>query len=946
MDGRTIFSELRHILAALYLAPADAQRIADDAGLDLAQISFDAKAINNWHNILAVAIESAALEPLLARALSEYPQNQPLVTICTVYRDYIAAGGQLPALPLRQSGGPPTLKAGTLPMMTAERKQIEQITATNVALRDQYIVVGGETLRLPQPPELLAYLAKLRARYQRWADQPEPAGPLFDQAPTPEAGPDAYLAVDAKPLPMRLAEFRSHGMGQEAPTQELLTALGDAPYSVILGEPGSGKTTALERLAWVYAQRSLASDLTQATQPRLVLPILARLTDYQGEADLLPLVRRVLNREGLALATDLSVRATLQASDVDFVLLLDGLNEVSRQHAGEVYNALRRHSDEFAKHAVHLTCRTADFDQPQAAAVLPSATQLWEVQPLTDAIRHWGDNQGASDVRDYLRRHLGEERGKRLYERLQADDRLHSLARLPLFLFMFKETAGDGAGDLPANRGDLVRRFVTSDRLLHPVPQELRPRLVRSLECLAWRMAAAGNLEIDEETLYDELEAVRGRRTYELDAMRQHLQSCGLLVALGEERYRLLHQMVQEYGAAAYLAALAECAERLPQLAQAEWWRESCVLTLWLRPALQTPDYLLRVMGDANVDLRVRVAAGEVLAQVGDPRFVCKHYDNGIEAIEPEMVRIPAGEALLGGEDDEAYDWEKPQCQVPVRAFDLAVYPVTNAEFACFIEAGGYNDPGLWRAAGQAWLAGEGKLDAESEAYYRWLHQQLVADTEGFLDYMNVQTTLTEQSKDTYRWLASVSEEENIRTWTRWLSSEGQARQPRLWQDGRFNGPNQPVVGVNWYEASAYAAWLAKVTGRAYRLPSEAEWEWAARRNRRRYPWGNEWDANACNWQGSKLNRTNPVGVFAFSATTDGLHELAGNVYEWTATRYRGYPYRADDGREDPNAEGRRVMRGGSWAVDRTRVRCAYRGWRYAGFWFDNHGFRLARTSL
>ena len=839
--------------------------------------------------------------------------------------------------------------------MAAERKQIEQITANNVALRDQYIIVGGETIQRPQPPALLAYLTTLRDRYQRWADQAEPATPLFDQAPTPEAGADTYLAVDAKPLPMRVAEFRSHGPGQEAPAQELLAALGDAPYSVILGEPGSGKTTALERLAWVYATRSLAQAAslaptqethTEATTPRLVVPILARLTDYQGEADLLPMLRRVLNRGGLDLATDLSVRATLQASEVDFVLLLDGLNEVSLKHAGEVYNALRRHCDEFYKHRVHLTCRTADFDQPKAAAALPSATQLWTVQPLTDAIRHWGDDGGASDVRDYLLRHLGEERGQRLYERLQADERLHSLARLPLFLFMFKETAGDGAGDLPTNRGDLVRRFITSDRLLHPVPQDLRSRLVRSLECLAWRMAQVGTLELDEETLYDELAAVRGRRTYALDEMRQHLQSCGLLVALGEERYRLLHQMVQEYGAAAYLAVQSDCAERLPQLAQTEWWRESCVLTLWLQPALQTPDYLLRIMGDANVDLRVRVAAGEVLAELGDPRFVRRTYPNDVQAIEPELVTIPAGEALLGGEDPEAYDWEKPECRVPVSAFELAIYPVTNAEFACFVAAGGYDDPTLWSAAGQGWLAGESKLDAESEAHYRWVHQQLVADTEGFLLRLNAAATMSERDKDIYRRLASVSEDENIRTWTRWLSSEGQQRQPRRWQDGRFNRPNQPVVGVNWYEASAYAAWLTKVTGKAYRLPSEAEWEWAARRNCRRYPWGNEWEANACNWQGSKLNRTNPVGLFAFSATADGLHELAGNVYEWTTSLYRSYPYRADDGREEPNGEGRRVARGGSWAVDRTNVRCAYRGRNGPGFGNVNNGFRLARTSL
>ena len=176
--------------------------------------------------------------------------------------------------------------------MTSERKQIEQITANNVALRDQYIVVGGETIRLPQPPEFYAYLAKLRASYRRWADLPEAAhAPLFDPAVPPEQGADDYLAVDAKPLPMRVAEFRPQPASQEALAQELLAALRDVQRTVILGEPGSGKSTALERLAWVTANTSLEQAAT-GDDPTLVVPIFTRLADYQGEADLLPLLRR------------------------------------------------------------------------------------------------------------------------------------------------------------------------------------------------------------------------------------------------------------------------------------------------------------------------------------------------------------------------------------------------------------------------------------------------------------------------------------------------------------------------------------------------------------------------------------------------------------------------------------------------------------------------------
>ena len=121
----------------------------------------------------------------------------------------------------------------------------------------------------------------------------------------------------------------------------------------------------------------------------------------------------------------------------------------------------------------------------------------------------------------------------------------------------------------------------------------------------------------------------------------------------------------------------------------------------------------------------MRVAAATVLAEVGDPRFVRRTYADGVAAIEPQMVEIPAGEAILGGADPEAYDDEQPECRVPVAAFELAVYPVTNAEFACFVEAGGYDDPTLWTAGGQAWLRGEGKLDPETEQNLRELLPRL-----------------------------------------------------------------------------------------------------------------------------------------------------------------------------------------------------------------------------
>jgi formylglycine-generating enzyme required for sulfatase activity len=487
---------------------------------------------------------------------------------------------------------------------------------------------------------------------------------------------------------------------------------------------------------------------------------------------------------------------------------------------------------------------------------------------------------------------------------------------------------------------------VLSDRFLKDVPQELHGRLERSLECLAWRLEQGDASDIDEETLLDELEVARGRRDYSLDEMRRHLQATGLLIALGEERYRLLNGMIREYCAAAYLARLDDCGAQLPQLAQRERWRESCILALWLRRDLQIPTYLFGVMGDAKIDLRVRVAAGEVLAEVGDPRFVRRTYESGVTAIEPAMVEIPAGEAILGGADPEAYSNEQPACKVSVPPFALAVFPVTNAEFACFIDAKGYDDPTLWTVDGQAWLRGEGKLDPEIEQSLRNLFRSFSPDVEAWIARTRQTQVMDDAAAKSYRYAAAnLTEDQYVETYAEQIPGE-KRRQPICWSASRFNGRNQPVVGVNWYEAMAYAAWLARVTRKAYRLPTEAEWEWAARRNMRRYPWGNEWDPNRCNWRDSALNRPNPVGIYPHGATEDGMQELAGTVYEWTQSLYRPYPYDVGHGREEIDVEGVRVMRGGSWYIDSDRVRCAARDGIDPWLWLFRAGFRLASTFL
>jgi formylglycine-generating enzyme required for sulfatase activity len=202
-----------------------------------------------------------------------------------------------------------------------------------------------------------------------------------------------------------------------------------------------------------------------------------------------------------------------------------------------------------------------------------------------------------------------------------------------------------------------------------------------------------------------------------------------------------------------------------------------------------------------------------------------------------------------------AADWlDNLMAKVPGKSIYIARYPVTNAQYRRFVEAGGYDNNEWWSQEGWQWRQGKPRYD--------------------------------------------------------WQKLD----QPDYWQDSKWNRPDQPVVGVTWYEAEAYCHWLAEHTGRPYRLPAEAEWQRAAQGDDdRQYPWGNAWREGVCNTAEANIGQTSPVGQFSPDGDSPlGCADMSGNVWEWCQDWY-------DDQKTA------RVLRGGSWYFDRDYARCAVR---------------------
>lgn len=274
---------------------------------------------------------------------------------------------------------------------------------------------------------------------------------------------------------------------------------------------------------------------------------------------------------------------------------------------------------------------------------------------------------------------------------------------------------------------------------------------------------------------------------------------------------------------------------------------------------------------DLEADLRDRIACAYAAGDLGDPRLVEGRGPDG-RFLLPPTVSLQGGVYMVGDDqpiyyhqplegDPDATRDHVPRHPVEIASAEIGQFQTTNAEWACFMDAQGYDDERWWETPdAQRWRLGE--LPNEGALYSNRYWRRKFEDDTHLFERMVESGAWPPSAVDRWReWIAmdTATFEHTILEHTR----PQRRSEPRLWRDKRFNHPSQPVVGISWYEARAFCAWLTVQSGYRVRLPSEVEWEAAARgREGRPFPWGAEFDRLRANVFQTHIRTTTPVGVF------------------------------------------------------------------------------------
>jgi len=802
-------------------------------------------------------------------------------------------------------------------------------------------------------------------------------------------------------------------LGREKPESlPALRAMTTNRTAVLLGDPGSGKSTFVNHLAFCLAMHRLEPEGSWLTHlagwpegETDLLPVLVTLRDFgrwaalQPDATKAPVGSFLEHRLAEWDLSDFAASLHAALHQGRAIVFFDGLDEIPTGiQRTAVRDAVADFARTYAKARIVVTCRTLSYQSPDWQ--LPQERfPAFELAPFTkEKIAHfiaaWYAelaDLGAvqrEDV-DGLVAHLQTAVQRPDIARLAPNPLLLTVmalvhayrGRLPearallyeectdLLLWRWEGLKGEGQTGLRALLDEAGLQDVDLKRVLWALAYAAHQGNGAAEETMA---------DISEETLWKSLRQLHPQHSLDWAdrVVAQIKERAGLLVEREPGIYTFPHRTFQEYLAGSHLSVQVDFpAQAALLVSEAAFWREVVLLAVgrqvhvmgdvprplalaaelcpascvdadtcwrraWLagevlhetgsnrvRQSQQGRDLLDRIrerlcalVEGGHLAARERAEAGDLLGQLGDPRFDpdCYHLPRTFRgAPEPlwGFVRIPAGPFVLGSRkgDKEAYSDEQPQQTLTI-PYDywMARYPVTVAQFGAFVTAEGYENNGWWTSTGWSCRRGEWDSQVKEDSYKDWLKRRPAA-----------------------------------------------LRGAPMWWDSQQRYPTRPIMGVSWFEAVAYCRWLeeqlqatdaisrasqSEKLGRfRVRLPSEAEWEKAARcGDARRYPWGDKnWDEERANINDSRIGHASPVGLYPRGANPWGLHDMAGNVWEWTQTLYASYPYSEKDGRNAPEAEGSRIIRGGSWHTYERNARCASRDRDVPGFFNNDLGFRV-----
>jgi formylglycine-generating enzyme required for sulfatase activity len=758
--------------------------------------------------------------------------------------------------------------------------------------------------------------------------------------------------------------------------QLTIEAMQQHPRLVLRGEPGSGKSTALFYIAWLLAWRGLGSALSDEQQQILsgwqehLLPVVLPLRSLAGQLGSLP------SRDGLLAdpqacipVVSQAIRETMHASDThriddlldsalhrgNVLVCFDGLDEVpvtgetgTRASRRATLQAVRTFAAHYPIRAV-VTCRTRAFDDNEDRALLGDSWQIETLAPFTlGQMRHFIPAWYTELVeKRYLTADQAEAYTRDLLDALTdpTRPRLREMAETPLLLTLMAWVLCEET-TLPRDRADLYEKVLAllleqwdklqKDQTLASVirlpdwdGRRLLPLLER-LSYVAHRDSTSddgrGRLEsaVLETALREQFEGAGIEKAEAAAAAVRCVdyidQRSGLLTPDGTHSYAFAHLTLQEYCTGRHLLRRPDAIEQVMQYRTEDRWHEPIKLgigviqqdnpdrvTLVLRRLIdrwyggqQKPDavwyrdlLLAAEIGKERDWQRLREGYVSVDDLLPDLRTGLATLLNDATQPLPVQERVRAG-FLLG-------DLGDPRFPVTIEQWQAEAERALNGDtsgYFCRVEPGTYII---------------GSSDDDPDARDDEKPQHTVTFDEPF-------------------WIARLPI--TNAQWQAWVAAGGEPS--NYADDDDLNLPNQPVVGMQWYWCRDFCRWLSEQTGLTIRMPSEAEWEAAARGgDARRYPWGNDWRndqaATGEDRETRGTRRSTPVGCYAAGTAPCGALDMAGNVWEWTHTPWTETHDPPQTMQVADDAE-RFTLKRGDYGENRIPVRCAARHKQYPHF--------------